>query len=196
MTPAEAAAILRVRTDATPAEVESAYRRRARNSHPDRISGGSAEEIAAATDEFARVVEAHEVMSRFAVAYPITPAPMPAPPEQIAQSSSAFIVSGWAVILVVASLVSYLGGVLPRNPLDLMLRLLPLTMVAIAYAITARRWLFVATLALTGISAALTLVFPSFGSLLALLFLLVPVIGLVSMGKRLEHQVGRHEPQA
>jgi hypothetical protein len=186
MTPAEAAAILRVRLDATPVEVESAFRRRARNSHPDRLSGGSPAEIASATREFARVVEAHEVMARFAVVHPISPVPLPEPPQQVAQSSSAFIVTGWSIILVVASLVSYFGGVLPHNAFDLLLRLLPLTTVAIAYAVTGRHWLFVATLAFTGASAALTLVLPSFGSLLALLFLLVPVVGLASMGKRLE----------
>jgi hypothetical protein len=98
-------------------------------------------------------------------------------------------VGGWSIILVVASLVSYLGGVLPRSELDLMLRLVPLTIVAIAYSITGRHWLFVATVILTGLSAAVTLVFPSFGSLLALLFLLVPVIGLSVMGKRLGHPI-------
>jgi hypothetical protein len=135
-------------------------------------------------------VEAHEVMARFAVVHPITPVAIPLPPERAVQASSAFIVVGWSIVLVVASVVSYLGGVLPRSPVDLLLRLVPLTIVAIAYAITGRHRLFVATVALTAVSAALTLVFPSFGSLLALMFLLVPVVGLASMGKRLERAGG------
>ncbi|SDO27441.1 hypothetical protein SAMN05216368_1148 [Cryobacterium flavum] len=62
MTPEAAAAILNVDVFASKAEVEKAFKRGARLSHPDRFAGGSPDQLKAASVEFIRIAEAKAVL--------------------------------------------------------------------------------------------------------------------------------------
>ena len=65
MTPDEAAAVLGIAPDADEAEVDHAYRRLARELHPDRAIGAEASAVrAGASDRFVQVIEAREVLLR------------------------------------------------------------------------------------------------------------------------------------
>lgn len=84
MTPEAAAAILNVSSTASRAEVDAAFRLRARMSHPDRFAGASAGDIQAATAEFVRVGRARDVL------HGVRPAPtFHANPPRSAPHSSA-----------------------------------------------------------------------------------------------------------
>ena len=72
-----------------------------------------------------------------------------------------------------------------------MLRLLPLAAAATAYALSGRRVFYALTIALLAASVLVTLALASFGSLVALALLLVPVIGLVVIGRRLSPDASR-----
>ncbi|WP_167738010.1 J domain-containing protein [Cryobacterium sp. MDB2-10] len=76
MTPEAAAAILNLKNSATKAEIDAAYRLRARMSHPDRFAGAPASDIKAATAEFVRITHARDVL------HARIPAPQPAAPPR------------------------------------------------------------------------------------------------------------------
>lgn len=62
MTPEIAAAILNLPLSSTREEVEVAYRRRARMTHPDRFSGAPQQDLNDAAVEFTRIGEARGVL--------------------------------------------------------------------------------------------------------------------------------------
>jgi hypothetical protein len=62
VTPSEAAAILQVGTGASVADIDRAFQRGARISHPDRFVGATDAAIRAATAEFVRLIEARDLM--------------------------------------------------------------------------------------------------------------------------------------
>ncbi|MDQ1597833.1 MAG: hypothetical protein QOI70_1257, partial [Microbacteriaceae bacterium] len=62
MTLIEAAALLGVAEDASRADIEAAFKRLARLSHPDRFAGASAARSAAAAEEFIRITEARDML--------------------------------------------------------------------------------------------------------------------------------------
>jgi len=62
MTPSEAAAILNVTREASVADIDRAFQRRARMSHPDRFVGATDADIRAATATFVRLTEARDVL--------------------------------------------------------------------------------------------------------------------------------------
>lgn len=62
MTPSEAAAILQVSSGASVADIDRAFQRRARQSHPDRFVGATDADIRAATAAFVRLIEARDLM--------------------------------------------------------------------------------------------------------------------------------------
>jgi DnaJ-domain-containing protein 1 len=179
MTPDEAAAILEVRLDASPAEVERAYRRRARTLHPDRLTDASEERIAATSEQFSRLTLAHQVMLR-----EIAERPVIATIEPDALPTGRWIVLGWLSVLFVSGVISYYGGALPYEAGDILLRLLPLAAVSTAFAITGRRVYYAATIALLAASVLITLALAAFGSLVALGLLLVAVVGLIVQGRQ------------
>jgi hypothetical protein len=180
MTPDEAAAILEVRLDASPAEVERAYRRRARTVHPDRLTGASEERIAAASEQFSRLTLAHQVILREIGERPVVATIEP----EGALPTGRWIVLGWLSVLFVSGVISYYGGALPYEVGDILLRLLPLAAVSTAFAITGRRVYYAATIALLAVSALITLALAAFGSLVALGLLLVAVVGLIVQGRQ------------
>ncbi|MES2093842.1 MAG: J domain-containing protein [Actinomycetota bacterium] len=194
MTRDEAARLLGITPAATPAEIERAFKQRARMWHPDRFADGSPAQSAAAAAKFIRVTEARNLLLRPAAE------PRPARPRVDSQSSTEprFTTAGsqfaalpphsratavWTFLLIVASILTVIGGPLPFSPWNVLL-LVPLGISAIAYASTGRRGALIATLVFGAVNAALALAFASFGSLLALEILLAPVIALVVLGRR------------
>jgi len=183
MTPDEAAAILHVSVDASAEEVERAYRHHARSFHPDRLAGASEQKVTQSAERFARVTLAHEVMVREINERPVVatiePERPPGPPP-----SGRWVIIGWLSVMLVAGVVSFYGGVLPLSTGDVVLRLLPIAAASTAFALTGRRVFFAATVALLAVSVLFTLALATFGSLIALGLLLVPVIGLIALGRR------------
>jgi len=193
VTAAEAALLLGVGVDATPAEIERAFKQRARMSHPDRFTGASPAESRAAAAEFIRVSEARNLLLRLA-AERVGAAGRPSPPRiteslvytstpgdrPVPRRSGATMI--WTFLLLVASVFCFLGGTLPLSPWNLLL-LVPLDVCAIAYARTSRQRALVGTLVFGAINAAVAVTIASFGSLVALEILLAPVIALVVIGR-------------
>jgi len=182
MTPEEAAALLRVRADASAPDIERAFRARARTMHPDRLSGATPEQLAEAAHRFARISTAHQVLLREAADRPIEAVIEPDVPATL--PTGRWLILSWLGVLLVAGAISYFGGILPYSRADILLRLLPLAASATAFALTGRRGFFVLTIVFTAASALLTLALASFGSLVALGLLLVPVVGLIAVGRR------------
>ncbi len=79
---------------------------------------------------------------------------------------------------------SFLVGPLPGSALDLVLRLLPLTAFSVVYALTGHRVVLGAAVILVAVTAVMTFLLASFGSLLSIELLLVPFFGLASAGRR------------
>jgi len=182
MIPEEAAALLRVRVDASTPDIERAFRARARTMHPDRLSGATPEQLAEAARRFALISAAHELLLRTAADRPVEA--LLEPDEPVRLPTGRWLIIAWLCVLLVAGAISYYGGVLPYSRADILLRLLPLAASAAAFALTGRRGFLVLTLVFTAASAVLTLALASFGSLVALGLLLVPVVGLIAVGRR------------
>ena len=89
----------------------------------------------------------------------------------------------WTGLYVLAAGISVIGGPLPQSPLDLWLRLVPLGLASVAFARTGRTVFLVIVLVLGALTAVLTVVFASFGPLVALQLLIAPVLGLVALGR-------------
>nr|WP_231368977.1 DnaJ domain-containing protein [Frigoribacterium sp. CG_9.8] len=193
--------MLGVSENGTPAEIERAFKQRARMSHPDRLTGATAAESRAASSEFIRVTEARNLLLKMAAervdtgsdASASAGAGLPAPriteslvytsgptPRSFPRRSGATLI--WTFLLVVASVFCFLGGTLPLSPWNLLL-LVPLNIFAIAFARTSRHGAFVGTLIFGSVNAAVALAIASFGSLVALEILLAPVIALVVIGR-------------
>lgn len=64
MTPEEAAAVLGVKADSDMVDIDLAYRRRARLSHPDRFAGAPQTDVRDATAEFVRIGIARDVLRK------------------------------------------------------------------------------------------------------------------------------------
>ena len=192
MNTAEAAVLLGVRVDAVPAEIERAFKQRARMSHPDRFTGALPTETRAAATEFIRITEARNLLLRLAAERVSSGAPsIPRITESLVYTSAPATrvaprrngaTAIWTFLLLVASGFSVIGGTLPLSPWNLLL-LLPLDLCAIAYARRSRTSSLVGTLVFGAINAAVAVTIPSFGSLVALEILLAPVIALVVIGR-------------
>ncbi len=89
----------------------------------------------------------------------------------------------WTGLYVLAAGISYIGGPLPQSALDLWLRLVPLGLASVAFARTGRTGYLAIVLALGAATAVLTVVFASFGPLVAMQLLIAPVLGLVALGR-------------
>jgi hypothetical protein len=187
MTLTEAAALLGVAEDATPAEIETAFKRRARASHPDRFAGASAAQTAAAAAKFIKITEARDLLLRGATD-PMRPlsgaVPFGRPMDQAAPTvDPRRSVGFWTDVLIIVSVFCSIGGVLPFSPWNLAL-LLPLDACAIGFGRTGGRVFLVGTMIATAANAVVALAIVSIGSLVALEILLVPVIALVVLGRR------------
>ena len=207
MTPADAAALLGVGAGAAAEDIERAWRTQARRWHPDLQGALTPRDRVHAAAQFVRVSEARQLLLSLprGDGTPGAPAGATAPPRAPGgPAGTTFAPTGssiygddgaqpwpnswlfwtWTGILVVACVVSFLGGLQPYATFDLILRLLPLVFFSTAFALTGRAVFYRAMVIFVLISAALTVVFASFGTLFSLLLLLVPVIGLGVLGMR------------
>jgi hypothetical protein len=203
MTPDEAAAVLGIDRDADEAAIDRAYRRLARELHPDRYVGAPASAVRAASDRFVDVTRARTVL----LGSPATraragagtgegagaPRPTPAqgtgpriveyPAADAAASArpvgpfSWWLFGAWTLLLVVGALLSFSAGPL-WAPIDLWARVTLLVAFALATALTARRWVWRVTLVLIAVSAAATVAQTTVGGLLGLGFMIVASFGL------------------
>lgn len=217
MTPAEAAALLEVAVDAGHEQVERAYRHQAQRFHPDRLPTATPAERAAAAIRFDRITLARLVLRDTAAdRMPHSPAgrdrpaaasadlagsgPRPAAvpnwadeePYQPLAPAGPWLFWVWVGLYAVAAMVSFLGGPLPHSAVDFWLRLLPLGLAAVAFARTGRTVLLGAVVVFGALTAVLTVLFASFGPLLAMLFLGAPVLGLVALGRQQQRQLPTH----
>jgi len=89
----------------------------------------------------------------------------------------------WTGLYVLAAVISFIGGPLPQSVPDLWLRLVPLGLASVAFARTGRTGYLAIVLALGAATAVLTVLFASFGPLVAMQLLIAPVLGLVALGR-------------
>ncbi|MEI5582674.1 MULTISPECIES: J domain-containing protein [unclassified Agromyces] len=190
MTPDEAAAALGVDRDADSAEIDRAYRRLARELHPDRYTGRPAEEVRAASDRFIEVTRAHDVLlaaprraaasARIVVDRP--PADASAPRVEYVRPFGWWLFAAWAALLVAGAILSTGTGPIV-TPADLWVRLGLLVAFALATALTGRRWVWRVTLVLLALSAVAVIAATTVGGLLGLGFMIVACFGLAVQGR-------------
>lgn len=189
MSPDEAAAALGVRRDADSAEIDRAYRRLARDLHPDRYTGRPPEEVRAASDRFIEVTRAHRVLlaarrpaasARIVVERP--PADPGAPRVEAVRPFSWWLFAAWSALLVVGALLSTGTGPI-LTPADLWVRLGLLVAFALATAITGRRWVWRVALVLLALSAAAVIASTTVGGLLGLGLMAIACFGLAVQGR-------------
>jgi hypothetical protein len=104
--------------------------------------------------------------------------------QSLPRAPSSWLIVTWALLMLGACAVSYVVGPVPGSVTDLFLRLLPLTALSVLYALTGRGFLLGAAVVLVAVTAVMTFLLASFGSLLTIELLLVPFFGLVSAGRR------------
>lgn len=183
MSPEDAAAVLGVSLDASAADIENAYRRRARTTHPDRFVDATRSREAAR--EFIGVVEAHDVLvSRLGAssptAIPFAEVPVSGP---IPRPRSRLLLGTWAGVTLVAIFVSIYAGAPAWGVGEPIARYGLIFVALVAFALTGRTpWLVTALLTLAA-TAVITLVATTFGALLGLFLLIPPVYGLVTIGR-------------
>ncbi|MBC7590883.1 MAG: J domain-containing protein [Salinibacterium sp.] len=183
MSPEDAAAVLGVSLDASAADIENAYRRRARTTHPDRFV--DATRSREATREFIGVVEAHDVLvSRLGAglptAIPFAGVPVSGP---IPRPSSRLLLSTWAGVTLVAIFVSIYAGAPAWGVGEPIARYGLIFVALMAFALTGRTPWLVTALIILAATAVITLVATTFGALLGLFLLVPPVYGLVTIGR-------------
>lgn len=213
MTPAEAAALLEVAVDAAPEQVERAYRFQAQRSHPDRLPAATPAQWAEAAARFDRFTLARAVLREaeaermrhsptnadsatpgaadptgrppFAAGLP-TDAPNWAAdePYEPVVPAGPWLFWVWLGLYSLGAVISYLGGPLPHSGADLWLRLVPLGLAAVAFALTSRPGFLAAVVGMGALTAVLTVLFASFGPLVSMILLGVPVLGLVTIGRQ------------
>ncbi|MBM7504268.1 J domain-containing protein [Agromyces aurantiacus] len=186
MSPDEAAAVLGVARDAELADIDRAYRRLARELHPDRYVGRPVEESTAAAARFIQVAHAREVLVAFAnrpapasgrvvVERPAADgaAPRPTPVPRF----SWWVFGAWALLLLAGAALSTATGPI-LTPLDLWLRLALLVSFALATSLTRRSWVWRTTLVLLVLSGAAVIASTTVAGLLGLGFMAVASVGL------------------
>lgn len=210
MTPDEAATVLGIRRDADETEVDRAYRRLARELHPDRFVDAPEAAVRAASERFNDITRAREVLLKTTESRTqAAPAPGPGPAarsgsqggptdprrrvaeQPVADAAGAdrpagpfswWLFGAWALLLTVGALLSFSGGPV-LHPIDLWLRLLLLVLFALATAITRRRWVWRVTLVLIAVSAVATVVHTTIVGLLGLGFMIVASFGLAMQAR-------------
>ncbi|BDZ53645.1 J domain-containing protein [Agromyces marinus] len=187
----DAARLLGIDRDADAAEVDRAYRRLARDLHPDRLSGASADEVRAANARFSEVTRAYHVLASApapgagrradtdadtdADGPTVRPAgrrrPRPAP-----RFSPALFATWTGLLLLGAALSASTGPLL--WPFDLWGRLALLVAAAVTTALTRRRWAWWTTLALLAASGVAVIAATTIAGLLGLGAMAIGCVGL------------------
>jgi hypothetical protein len=194
VTPAAAAEILGVPEGASSDEIESAYRRLARASHPDRFAGESPSQLAAAASQFVRVTDARDALLR-AGSRAAVPPPYAEYESRSVPRHTRWVFGLWAVVLVAGLAVSSFDFMAPGSFLDIGLRLVPIGVCSIAFALTGKLGWVIAMAVLAAVSVGITFAIASFGPLVAIGFLLVPMLGMSALG-RSRRRTNRGRPAA
>jgi hypothetical protein len=213
MTPDEAAAVLGIRLDADEAEVDRAYRRLARELHPDRFIGAPESSVQAANVLFVDVTAARDILLKSATprartadhpaAGPSSPRPEPTPrpptrpPTPAPQRSRAEATtapeppvgpfSWW--LFGAWSLLLMVGALFSLSvgplihPVDPWLRLIPLVLFALATALARRHWVWRVTLVLIALTAVATVIDTTIVGLLGLGFMIIASFGLAMQAR-------------
>jgi len=167
----DAAQLLGVDAGASAADVERAFRLKARSSHPD--AGG-------ADDAFIRLTAARDILlavSHAAAVPPVTPRiPSPRRPSRL-------LLGTWIGLLALAIALSASGSMLPFTVADPVVRYGLLALGMIGYALTGRRGYLVLGLAAVAATAVSAVLFTTLGALLGLLFMVAPLYGLLLIGQ-------------
>jgi hypothetical protein len=168
MTPESAADLLGIAVDATPPEIEAAFTRRARETHPDRFAGAPPAALAQAHDDFIGITDARALLLAMRSDRPNVVVRAP--------SVGVWPIRIWTALLVPGAVLGLSGSAIP---LPWMLVLVPLLAAVVTLAVTAQRRWFLATIVLAVAYALLTAAFATFGSLLTLEVLLPPIIAIL-----------------
>jgi hypothetical protein len=211
MTPDEAAEVLGVAPDADEPEIDHAYRRLARELHPDRAIGAAPSTVRASSERFVDATLAKDVLLRSAASRAGDgggPRPDDAPGEdgpghprtgtrvrivdervvEILDSrrpvvpASWWLFATWTLLLVVGAVLA-LSGLPVWQPVDLWARVVLLAASAIATGLTGRRWLWNATLVLIVVNGVAVVLATTVGGLLGLGFMMVASFGLAVQGR-------------
>lgn len=159
--------MLGVGVDASREAIEHAFLRRARETHPD--AGGSA-------DAFREATEARDTLLRHLAAEPVVI--MRSGPQR----QGPLLLSAWVAILLIAAFLSIYGVEHPFGLAEPILRWGVLIGAALAYGITGRRGWFVLAIVAVAATALMTILFTSFGGLVALLLVSPAMLGLALSG--------------
>lgn len=178
MTPDDAAAVLGVAVGASRQQVERAFRRIARESHPDRLSGVALRERALAEARFVEATKARNVLLAV-IATPRAAASGPRRPLK----HNWVLIGTWVALMLLAIAVSVVGSSLPLTVWEPALRFGLMLVSAVGFALTgARLWLILVAVSIAA-TAITTIGFTTFGSLLGMLLLAAPLYGLYVEGR-------------
>lgn len=194
MDPDAAAALLGVPADAAPVDVERAWRRRSRDSHPDRFS--DATQKAEAAEEFIRMTRARDIL--LARRMPTSAAVDAESPEEwvIVHRPRWRLIALWAALALVGIFVATFGEPLPFTVADPILRYGLLVAGLVAYAATGRTPFLVLIVIAVAATALHAVLFTTFGTLLGMFLLGAPVIALVTIGHQVATRGQRREAAA
>jgi hypothetical protein len=175
MTPEDASRVLGVPVGAPAEEVRDAFRRIARDVHPDR----NADDADAASARFIEATQARDVL--LAVLDGGTASAEAEAPRRGPRPSTALTVT-WSLLLSVGIVVSIVGSPFPLTPGEPAVRFVVLAGSAITFALTGNRvWWVLMWVAIVA-TALEVVVFTTFGSLVGMLLLAAPLYGLSVVG--------------
>lgn len=189
MTPEAAAELLGVPLGATREQIDAAYARVARSTHPDRFAGADPDTLITASASFVEAAQARDTLRAY-VAQPVPPVvperypgrtlfvPPPAPPRP---PRGPWPVRVWTIVLLLVSVLAALGGAV-AFPLSLVI-LIPLDAAVLAFVSTRRVPFMRLAIALTAVFAVLTAVFGTYIPLAILGMLLAPVVALIVLAR-------------
>jgi hypothetical protein len=212
MTPDEAAEVLGVAADADEPEIDHAYRRLARELHPDLAIGAGPSTVQASSERFVDATLAKDVLLRSAASraggegdrssrnggtdeggtgHPTTGTRVRIVDERVVDPavsvrpvvpSSWWLFATWTLLLIVGAVFA-LSGLPVWQPVDLWSRVVLLAAAAIATGLTGRRWLWKATLVLIGLNGIAVVLATTVGGLLGLGFMMVASFGLAAQAR-------------
>lgn len=188
MDPDAAAALLGVSVDATPVDIERAWRRRSRESHPDRFAGETRDRKARAAEEFIRVTRARDILLARTPGAPADPHP---PVEWVTPRPRWRLIALWAALALVGIFVATFGAPLPFTVVDPILRYGLLLFALVAFAATGRPLFMVLIVIAIAATALHAVLFTTFGTLLGMFLLAAPAIALVTLGRTIAERARR-----
>lgn len=170
--------MLGVPVDASAREVQVAYRRAARDVHPDRQGQASMRDAALASATFIRVTEARDLLLALAAASSAT-----ASAPSLSQARPSTVLTWvWVGLLLIGIGLSVIAHEFPLTPIEPAVRFALLAVSATAFAWTGRQlWWVLLWVAIVG-TALETIIFTTLGSLLGMLLMAAPIYGLSVIG--------------